>query len=170
MARTPIPMPLSDPISTPRNPRAKPGQKDPGEGILSPEWVPYFTDQGETVSSVSQIVSPMVELTAQAASIVSTPIPTTTLAGGYYRVSFYARVTTAAATSSSLIVTLSWTDGGVSCGISSVAVTGNLTSTVATGTAVIEIDQATGIAYSTTYASVGVPAMQYKLTVILESL
>ena len=165
-----VPMPLSDPISTPRSRKVKPGQKDPNEGMLSDPWIPFFTNQNQVIQSVSQVLTPTVELTDQSASIGLTAIPTNTLSAGVYRVSYYVRVTQAAGTSSSIIVTLSWTDGGVSCGMSSAALTGNLTSTVGTGTAVTEIDASSPISYSTTYASVGAPVMKYKLTVILETL
>ena len=74
------------------------------------------------LQAIRQSTSP-VSLTAQGASIGVTAIPTSSLASGLYRVSYYCRITTAAGVSSSLIVTFSFTDGGVACSFASAALT-----------------------------------------------
>jgi hypothetical protein len=107
-------------------------------------------------------------VTGQTASIGTTALSLGSLAAGYYRVSWFARVTTAATVSSSLIVTISGTDAGVAYPQSGAAMTGNTTSTALSGVVIVKADQATAISYATTYASVGGTAMIYKLSVLVE--
>jgi len=109
-------------------------------------------------------------VTGQIASIGATPLATAALAEGWYRVTVYARVTTAAATSSSLIPTITHTDSGISCSQSGDAMTSNVATLPKSWTFLVYSDGAAPISYSTTYASVGVPAMAYRLDVILEQL
>lgn len=92
------------------------------------------------------------------------------VASGIYRVSFYARITRAATTSSSLTVTVSFTDGGVACTKTFTAITGNTTGTTGSETYLVRSDSGTNISYATAYASVGATTMQYDLTVELESI
>ncbi|MCR4374149.1 MAG: hypothetical protein NUW22_04810 [Acidobacteria bacterium] len=136
------------------------------------EWLRWITLllAMVNVSSLRQGVS---TLTAQAASIAATAIPLAPNAAlatsdGRYRVLVYARVTRAATTSSSLAVTIGWTDGGIACTKAISAVTGNTTATVLQEQVVIRADKGTTINYSTTYASVGGVVMTYSLDVVAE--
>ena len=104
------------------------------------------------------------------ASLAITPLPLGELPAGIWRVSYHARVTTPASVSSSLEVTISWTDGGVSQSATGAAMTGNLTTTVGFGTLPIRIDADTPVSVATIYASTGAQAMIYRLDVVLESL
>ena len=165
-----VPMPLSDPMVTARNPNAPVGKKDPTEGLMTPEWVPFFTNQNQIVAQTPQKISPAVALTGQVASISLTAIPAGVLAAGQYQVSFHFRITTAATSSSSLLVTLSWTDGGIACSKASAAVTTNTISTTDDAIHEISVDQSTAVSYATTYASVGATPMAYKLNVNLTKL
>lgn len=106
--------------------------------------------------------------TAQSASISATPIPLGTLAAGWFRVSWFVRVTTAATTSSSLIVTIGSTDSGVSTTQSGAAMTGNTTGTSQGLAVLVHSDQAAPLTYATTYASVGATPMAYKIDVLCE--
>jgi hypothetical protein len=107
-------------------------------------------------------------VSAQQASITPTVLPTAALSAGLYRVSVYARITQAATTSSSLTVTIGWTDS-VPQSKSFPALTGNTTTTVLTDPPLlIRIDGNSPILYSATYASVGATPMQYRLDVVLE--
>jgi hypothetical protein len=165
-----FPMPLNDPIANPRRRGLKPEDRDQNEGKLSDVWIPYMQSQNSISSTAIRQTTAPVSLSAQAASIGTTAIPTSSLASGLYRVTYYTRITTAAGTSSSLITTFTWTDGGISCSLSSAALTGNTTSTVGTGSALINIDASSPISYSTTYASVGAPVMAYSLYITLEEM
>lgn len=166
-----VPVPINDPIATPRNWQKYPhtgGKRDPEEGRITRPWVDFFT-----VSQQAQSVTPTllvgVHLTAQTASIAATPFSTPALSAASYRITYYFRVTTAASISSSLLVTLSWTQGGVSCSKSFAAVTGNTTATTDSGSYTVTVDQASPINYATTYASVGTP-MAYSLDVFMETI
>lgn len=160
-----VPIPLQDPISRPR--RVQFGnRRDPLEGTLSDVWVRWFDQLGlVTEQAPSRIAT--VELTAQAASISATDMTDGTLSAGLYEVKFYARITQAGTVSSSLTVTLDWTDGGVTPSFSGAAITGNTTTTFQSETKLIRIDSTSPVRYSTTYASVGATPMNYSLDVVL---
>lgn len=127
--------------------------------------------QTSIVNTVANAPSffPSVSLTSQNASIGTTPIPLPSLATGLYRVTTYARITTVDAVSSSLTVTISWTEGAVALSLSGAAMTGNTTTTVQSNTATIQIDASSPISYSTTYASNTPGSMKYKLIVLVEA-
>lgn len=159
------PLPVNDPIARPRRPNLNP---DPLEGLVSDAWVEWFTRLNLVTNAAPGRVNPASAVTAQTASIATTDISGGALGAGLYRISYYARITTAAGTSSSLTVTLGWTESGVALGLAGTAMTGNTVTTVQSGTALLMVDSATPITYATTYASVGAPAMQYRLSVVLE--
>lgn len=111
-----------------------------------------------------------IALTSQTASIGTTPMPLGVLASGTYRISTYARVTVAAGTSSSLSVTLRWTDSGVACTSTGASMAGNTIATTLSENRLITIDAASAISYATTYASNAAAAMTYKLLFVVEFL
>lgn len=140
---------------------------EPETRLFVPALLTWFRNIRQAIDATpSQITTP-VTLTAQSASIGVTPIPSDPLAPGLYSVTYYARITTAAVTSSSLTVTLFWTDGGVSCTHAFTALTGNTVSTTGSDSYLLRIDQATPISYSTTYASNGAGEMVYSLDLVL---
>lgn len=139
------------------------------ERLLLPRvWVDWFaalTLRTETNPQRLQTV----ELSQQSTSLGTTAIPLKVLTKGLYRLSYYVRITRAASTSSSVTVTLSWTDGSISCAFSTpTAITGNTTSTVRGDIILVRCDQASPITYATTYASVGATTMQYSLDIVVE--
>ena len=113
-------------------------------------------------------ISASVQASTQAASISATSFSILSVSPGLYRLSMSARISRAATTSSSLIVTFGWTSGGVSCTTASPAMTGNTTATVSSLTVLARVDEATAITYATTYASAGGTTMQYDLDVSCE--
>ena len=163
------PMPVHDKIATPRKKGLLPEQSDPNEGLVTDPWVKWLQDNSNTLASAATI-NATVELTAQSASIGTTSITSNVLPAGIYRVTYYARVTRAATTSSSFEITFSWVDDGVTVPITSAAMTGNTTSTFASSTLLIDIDNNTQCTYAVTYASVGGTSMTFKLDIVLESL
>jgi len=136
-------------------------------GRLTEKWIDWFTSLNQQQNSTSQRLR-TVTLEAQQASIGTTSIPVGALAAGLYRVTTYARITRAATTSSSLTVTLGWIESALTLTFAGAALTGNTTGTVQTDSYLVRIDAASPITYSTTYASVGGTAMQYRLDVVLE--
>ena len=87
------------------------------------QWLLSLT----TLIQASARVLTVVRLTGQVASIGSTGLTLPTLAAGTYRLTFYARITTAASVSSSLTVTFGWTDSTIALSASAAAITGNTT-------------------------------------------
>ena len=164
------PPPVGEPIAQPKRKEFGPNQRDPKEGLLTDTWNDWFTDNQALLEKFPGRVGIPVSLTAQAASIAATDMSGGALSGGLYRVTYYARVTQAASVSSSLEVTLDWQDGGVAITFTGAAITGNTTASYGTYTLMIHIDSASPVRYSTTYASVGLGAMNYALYVVLEEM
>ena len=112
-----------------------------------------------------------VALAGQAADVAATtlvvapPSPPQTL----YRVAWYVRVTTAASVSSSVQVTVGWTDGGVVQSTSGAALTGNTTTTQESGSVLVSADAETDVTYAVAYTSVGTD-MAYALSVVVEAI
>lgn len=165
-----VPIPIQDPIARPKRENLSEGQKDSAEGTITLPWIQYFQNQTDTFSQAPTKVTTPVSLEAQSAAIGNTAIPTDSLASGLYRVSYSARVTQAATTSSSLTVTITWTAGGITQSQSGAAMTGNTTATFQSGTYLIDIDAASPVSYSTSYASNAAAEMEYTLSVVLEEI
>ena len=137
------------------------------KGMMTPAWSRWFSLMPATLEAIPSVINTVV-LGTQAASISATDFSGGSLRAGLYRASYHARITRAATTSSSLIVTLSWTDSGVAKNSAGAAITGNTTATTQSGSILIRIDKAAAVRYATTYVSVGATAMQYGLDLVLE--
>lgn len=140
-------------------------------GLIGPAWYRWlFNLRSLFVNGTQQIGSTLV-LTGQHAAISTTGIPLPgPLANGEYRVTSYLRVTAADGVSSSVQLTIGWTESGVTLtALAGAALTGDSITTVQGGTVPLVIDQNTAITYSTTYASNTPGQMQYKLTLLVES-
>jgi hypothetical protein len=138
------------------------------QGIVRRTWQVWFRNLTNTVNEAPSRIQ-TVSLVSQSASIGTTSIPSTTLTAGLYRVTWYLRISTAAGTSSSVTVTLGWTDDTVTMSLSGAAVTGNTTTTSQTQTSLLAVDNASPVTYATVYSSAGSPAMQYALDITLEA-
>lgn len=160
-----VPLPTDDAISEqPRAEFIRNGRKDGRAGLITQRWVEFFTSLGQAVQTTnSNTVT--VTRTDQSASIGATDL-SSGLAAGLYTVTYYARVVRAATTSSSLEVTIDWTDRGTAMAITGAAITGNTITSVQTAMLLIRSDTASPMRYSTTYASVGGTTMQYDLVIV----
>ena len=107
---------------------------------------------------------------SQSASVSTTPFQTGSLSGGLYRVNVFAHITTPGSISSSLIITISFTNDGLACSISTPALTTNTSTSVVSQSIPIEIDAGTPVSWSTTYASNSSGSMLYTVAVMLETL
>jgi len=140
-------------------------------GVIVDAWYQYFLQARDRLNANPHILGTVFDLvTGQSAAIGTTSIPLPTLGIGLYRVSTYARITQAASTSSSLTVTLGWTDGTVACTYSGAAMTGNTTATMQSGSLMIRNDNLSPLTYSTAYASSGGTVMQYRLDIAVEQI
>lgn len=170
MAINSEPIPINEPMVTAKlDPGASENVKALFKRIkffLSDSWVRYMQNQTDLINASPSRLPP-IELADQAASIGTTSL-VGDVGAGLYRITYYARISLPSGGTSSLTVSFAWTDGGVSPSISGSAITGNLTTTIQTGTLSVRIDQASPMTYSTTYASTGSPAMQYELDIYVE--
>lgn len=141
-------------------------QRRPSKGFI--DWMTALLGEVESAPSTYTPVS----LTGQSASIGATAIPAATLTAGLYRVTWSARITTRASTgaqTSSLTVTLGWTDATLACTVSGTAITGNTTTTTQSSTQLLKVDASSPITYATTYASNTAGQMVYRLDLVLEA-
>jgi len=150
-----------------------PNREPPLEGmknLFTRPLLTWFRDLRSDVDAAPTQVATPVEVASSSASIGTTPIPTDPLAAGLYRVSAYVRIVVAAATSSSVSVTIAWVDEGITCSATLVpAVTGNTTASTGAGILLLRVDATSPISYSTTYASNGAGEMAYDLVLLLEA-
>lgn len=130
-------------------------------------WLDWFQQVADRVDQ-SPARLQVVDRAGLAASVGSTPIHTGAVAAGLYRVATYVRVTSPAGTSSSLQVTIEWTDGGVPQSSPGQLLTGNTTATVESRQLVVRQDANAPIRYRADYSSTGSPSMVYHLVVVLE--
>jgi len=166
MARNTSPFPYDVPVSPETVDRN--GQKTRSP-YFSQELVDWFLEQ-QTRAEDSPEFLVTVTLIAQDAAIATTPIPMPALAAGVYRVTAYLRITRAATVSSSVQLTITATDGGVSCPQSAAAVTGNTTATVHGATFVVRSDAAQPISYAVAFSTSGATPAQYRLDLRVEAL
>ena len=138
--------------------------------IVSPEWYRWFLILRTLVGTTVQRLGTEVVLLDQAAAIATTSWPLPPLAKGIYRVSAYARVATPGSTSSSITVTIGWTDRGVALTVSSPALTTNSITATLQWSAVLLVDAQTPITYAVDYKSTGGTQMTYDLGLALEVL
>ena len=148
--------------------------RNTGRKVRSPyfsqEHVDWFLEQ-QTRAEDSPEQLGTVSLTAQAASIATTPVPMPDLTAGFYRLSYIARISRAGSVSSSLTVTIGWTRSSISLTQAGAAITGNTTATQQNATLFLRVDANASITYATTYADGGgATAMQYELDVVVEKL
>lgn len=115
-----------------------------------------------------------VDLTGQSAAIGSTTLYAVPASGaGLYKITYYAKVTRAATTSSTLgALTVGWTDvdDSVVQSNASATNTGNTTTSFLSSSFVVNAKASTNITYQTAYATSGATSMLYSLHVKVEAL
>jgi hypothetical protein len=168
----PIPLPYGDPIARARQPFKGNTLREvvdylrlERQGFLTERWLEYLTQQAADQASASTRVNSL-ELKDKSASLGATDFSGGDLDAGLYEVLAYATIITPAGVSSSLTVTLDWTDRSASKSASGVT-TGNTTGTVLQVGGLIRVDSASPVRYSTTYVSNPAAAMVYDLLVVL---
>lgn len=139
-----------------------PARKDPF--YIAKGWKIWLDAFVTLVLSALQFLK-LVTLTNQNASIGATSIPLGSVSSGFYQISWYARITTVDAVSSSLTVNLLWTEGGTGLSVAGAAMTANLTTTVQSGVIDVQLDANAAISYSAVYVSNTPGQMRYSLRV-----
>jgi len=138
-------------------------------GLITRAWNQYFLTFSDRVDQAPQAVH-TTTVPATGAAIGATPIPLGTVGAGLFRVNWYLTITRAATTSSSVQVTITHTDHGVTKSQSGAAVTSNVTTAVQSGIVLCRIDQATAITYAVAYSTSGATTMQYELVIVVEQI
>lgn len=136
-------------------------------GSIDGIWFRWFYAIWSRIRSNVQQVGTAIHKTAQNAAIVTATAYTVTQTGDY-RVSWYARVTTADGVSSSVAVTIGWREGGSTCSKTFAALTGDSITTADGNQLLVRADGGTVITYATSYASNTPSKMQYELDVTVE--
>lgn len=154
MARNPVPLPKDAALVDQRRRMTRP-------------WIDYYTDQSRQVSVSSQRVG-VVDESGQSASIASTSLPVLSVTEGLYRAAVFIHVTQAATSSSSISATIAYTSDAVALSASTGALTGNTTTTHSGTVFAFHSDGSTPLTYSTTYASSGATAMEYRIIITIE--
>jgi hypothetical protein len=157
----PMPTPLDVAITQPA------GKVDALAADVS--WVEFFLNQEKLTRQATRVIA-LAPIEHQSAAIATTPLATGAVSTGRYRVSYYARLTTPATTSSSLSITLGWTNDGQACTKTFGPETGNTAGSVLSGSLELECDAPGVITYATAYVSVGGVVMVYKLRFRVEKL
>lgn len=114
-------------------------------------------------------VAGSVQRTGQTAALVTTAVYTT-VAAGFYRISYYMRKTVADGVSSSLTATVGWTETGVPLSESAAPLTTDTTAAQQSGTKVVWADAGTDITIAFAYASNTPAKMTWRANVAVESL
>jgi hypothetical protein len=153
---------MSNPIPVPNHDRVVDER-----GYMTRAWVDWMTAQAQGVASSASLVSGSTNLASQEASIGTTALPIQVINLGLYRVNTYVRVTRPG-TTSSIQVSVHWTESSQALSASATALNGNTVTTVQGAVFTILVDAATTISYSTTYSSTGATPMQYRLFVAVE--
>jgi hypothetical protein len=167
------PPPVDDPIAQPKRPefrasKGSPERPDPQEGRITRTWLDFFVSLIGVVERAS-VRRFSASASDESASIGATDITDGTLPAGVYRFSYYASIVVASGGTSSLAVTLDWTDDGNSKAYTGAAITSNVVTASQSGVLLIRSDGGAPVRYSTTYATGGAaPAMEYDLVVVLE--
>ena len=152
---TNVPPPVDDPIAQPKRPQFE-GRPDPQEGKITRQWLDYLISLGTAiVQSVSRIAE--ASITDEDATISPVDVTTGLIAAGKYEFTYYASITREAGTSSSLEVTLDWTDRGNAKSYTGPAIVDGAVTDSQFGGGLIRVDGASPVRYSTVYASAGAP-------------
>ncbi len=162
-----FPPPFYEAIAVPEDPTKA---KSVPKLIAGFTWLRTFSDMVSAFGVVPQREA-KVNLSGRTASIGVTPLPIGSVVNGIYRVSYCFRVTRPGSISSTLTITLSWTEGGVAMSASGAAATGNTTATGQRGTLPIRVDANTPISYSVAYSDGGGgTSMAYSVDIVAEIL
>lgn len=134
----------------------------PPRFFLGATWLAWLTDVWKR-TSVGQR-----QFTNHNAAVTAEAVPVLDGAEPLVRVSWVLRLVQAATVSSSVQITIGWTDGGQAMTAVQTAVTGNLVTSGQQGALLVRHDPYTDVTVAVAYASVGATPMRYDLDVITE--
>lgn len=155
------PLPIEDPVVEPSL-------------LGSVPWLEWLSEVSRVLDRSPQraqqkVYTGTVSLEDQAASVASTTIASP-LAAGLYRVSYYARITQAATSSSTLDVTIGWGDDDQTQTFAGATINGNTVTTYQNDSFLIHVTGGGGITYQLDYTSTGATVMQYRFDIYVEEM
>jgi len=136
-------------------------------GFLHFEWERWFERIPSTLNSIPNVLN-LVSLSDQSAAITTTDFADSTLLKATYRVSYHARISRAATTSSILTLTFTWEEDGVTQTVTGAAMNGNTTTTRQSDSFLLRSDAGEAVNYAAAYTTVGATSMLYTLDISLE--
>lgn len=136
-------------------------------GQWSLPWQQWLSSLVLAVNNAAPVVG-AITLSNQTAAITTTSVPIQSVTQGTYRVTYDMRKTAVGA-SSSLTMTIGWTDGGVACSQTFTALTTNSTSATQSGSLQLRADANSAITYAVAYSSTGA-TLTYRVTVNVEQM
>jgi len=151
--------PVRDAVSEP-NPDTK-------KQMLTRPWVDWFAALGMRIDEQTRKLD-VIEMYNLSGGFGVTPIPLSVADQGIFRITYYTRIMQQAATSSSVQVTIGWTDGAITCFQAFPPMTGNTQGTTQSNTIMVRNDQASPLTYQVTYASNAAGQMRYSLVIMVE--
>lgn len=152
------------PISTPITDTDRTGKLT---GYVPTPWSDYFNSVDAQLAS-SYLVLEHQQINSGSGPIAVTPITGQILPGGLYRVSYYVVILQPATTSSSIAISIYWTDRTVTRVQTTPSLTGNAVGVALSNILLLRVDRATPVSYSVAYTSVGAAPMLYGLDLLLE--
>jgi hypothetical protein len=136
--------------------------------FLTREWRNFFLTLQNSTEASPQILQASTS-TAQTAAIATTPLTLPAVSVGFYRLNVYLLVTAAAGVSGSAIITISWTDDGLTA-TKVIASPANTLGANSSLTFPVHVDNDSPITYAVAYASNPSNALTYNLGIIAEAL
>ena len=149
-----VPVPQYDPVVKP-------------DRFLTEPWERWF-DQLQIILEASAVRVASVNLTAQGASIAPTDLTDGGLDEGLYRVSYYARISTPGPVGSTLTISFTWTDGGLTQTFTGAPIPGITTSNYGSETQLIHVDALSPVQYFAEVSVGAAPPLEYNLYFTLE--
>jgi hypothetical protein len=138
-------------------------------GLVPKIWQSFF-EALEKAAQLAPQVAGQIALSGQTASIAATALDVNILTPSLLRLTYAMQVVVAGGVSSSLTFTLRWTFNGVACHQTFTALTLNDVAQVQSFSIMFNADEGTSVTYEVAYVSAGVPAAQYKLDVVAETM
>ena len=131
----------------------------------------FFRAAWQTLITGFQLIPAVAIVTAlgQTAAIATTTAWVTT-SPGMYRVSWYLRKTVAGGVSSSLTMTIGWTDRGAALTQAGAALTTDTTTANQNGSITVRADESTNLTFAIAYASNAAATMTYDYVVTVEQM
>ena len=138
-------------------------------GVLTVPWQQWMSRMPETFHAIPSVINSVV-LNDQEADIAPTDLAETTLTEGIYRVCYFTHIHRPATGSSSLVITIAWTDDDGPHSKVGATINGNSQTTSQDGVIILYSAPGELVTYEVAYNSVGATTMQYIFCAFIEQI